>query len=215
MIVGVVTLASEAAIFVKIPPRQLLLGNLRLSVAYTVLAVALAYLPFGLKLYSAQGVVPAPRSMPKTALLVLGGGVAYLVLYFVFGGIFYQAFTKPYYMHQVVGGELLKEGETIARALGIWFPLIQIARGTAMVLAVLPIIRMLRLPRLSTAVIVGSVLWVVGGLAPLLVPNPVMPSLLRFYHLLEIFTQNFLLGVLATLMLRARRPVAANVATAT
>ena len=118
MIVGVVTLASEAAIFVKIAPRQLLLGNLRLTVAYTVLAVALAYLPFGLKLYSAQGVVPAPRSMPKTALLVLGGGVAYLVLYFVFGGIFYQAFTKPYYMHQVVGGELLA-GVTVSRKVSL------------------------------------------------------------------------------------------------
>ena len=204
MLVGVVTLASEAAIFIETPLRQFVAGYWRLAFAYTALAVALAYLPFRLDLYAAEASVPAARSAAKSVLAVLAAGIVYLVLYYVFGGIFYRAFTQPYYTHQVAGTATLKQGEAVARSLGIWFPLIQIARGIVITLAVLPIIRMLRLRRASTAVIVGLVLWVVGGLAPLVVPNPTMAGLLRFYHTLEIFTQNFTLGVIATMLLRGK-----------
>ena len=76
-----------------------------------------------------------------------------------------------------------------------------------MVLAALPVIYTLRLPRWRAAVAVGSLIWVVGGLAPLLVPNAEMVPLQRFEHILEIFTQNFSLGVTATLLLR-RSPAA-------
>ena len=77
-----------------------------------------------------------------------------------------------------------------------------------MTLAVLPVIYTLRLPRLQAALIVGLLVWVVGGAAPLLVPNEMMGATQRYIHIGEIFTQNFLLGVTATLLMRPRKSAA-------
>ena len=51
--------------------------------------------------------------------------------------------------------------------------------------------------------------WVVGGAAPLVVPNEMMTSVQRYIHVGEIFTQNFLLGVTATLLMRRKTAVPA------
>ena len=94
-------------------------------------------------------------------------------------------------------------------ALGIWFPVYQLARGVAMTLAVLPIIYTLRLPRWKAALVVGLLAWIVGGAAPLLVPNEVMVTAQRYIHIGEIFTQNFSLGVTAVCLLRPKTVKAA------
>jgi hypothetical protein len=73
-----------------------------------------------------------------------------------------------------------------------------------MVLAVLPIIYTLRLPRWKAALAVGAILWLVGGCAGLLVPSTVMVPTQRYIHIVEIFTQNFSLGVTAVWLLRPR-----------
>jgi hypothetical protein len=200
MIVGVMTLASEEAIFMTLPLRQIVREDLRLAISYTVFAAALAYLPMGLRVSATEGRAPTVRGARTTALAILPASVAYLVVYFIFGAIAYQVFTKPYYTHQVAGGEALNVA--IPGSLVMWLPAIQIARGALLTIAVLPIIRTLRVSRASTAIIVGSVLWVVGGLAPLLVPGAYMPGMLRLYHTVEIFTQNFTLGVIVTWMMR-------------
>jgi hypothetical protein len=70
------------------------------------------------------------------------------------------------------------------------------------------VIYTLRLPRLQAALIIGLLVWVVGGAAPLLVPNEMMTAMQRYIHVGEIFTQNFLLGVTATLLIRPRKAVA-------
>ena len=88
--------------------------------------------------------------------------------------------------------------------MGAWFFVYQIARGLLMTLAVLPVIYTLRLTRWQAAVTVGLLVWVVGGLAPLLTPNTMMSAAQRFIHVIEIFTQNFSLGVTATLLLRPK-----------
>ena len=142
--------------------------------------------------------------------MVLPASILYLVVYFVFGGIFYLLLTKPYYTHQVAGGEALNVN--LSATVGAWFPLIQIARGALLSLAVIPIVRMLRVRRRSAALIVGSIIWVVGGLAQLVAPNDVMPGPLRFYHIGEIFTQNFTLGVGIVYLMRSRDSVREAVA---
>ncbi|PYT63329.1 MAG: hypothetical protein DMG35_04465, partial [Acidobacteria bacterium] len=76
-------------------------------------------------------------------------------------------------------------------------------------LAVVPVIRTLRMKRWHSAVVVGLIIWIAGGLAPLVVPNPIMGATQRFIHIVEIFTQNFSLGFTAVLLLRPRpKPVA-------
>ena len=73
-----------------------------------------------------------------------------------------------------------------------------------MILGLLPAIYATRMGRWKLAVTMGMLLWVTGGLAPLLLPNPIMPDKLRFYHALEIFPQNFPLGMAAVLLLTRR-----------
>lgn len=80
-----------------------------------------------------------------------------------------------------------------------------------MTLAVLPIIRTLHMKRWHAAIVVGLLLWIAGGAAPLVVPNTLMGTRQRLIHVIEIFTQNFSLGVTAALLLRPRPvPVAAS-----
>jgi hypothetical protein len=95
-------------------------------------------------------------------------------------------------------------------ALGVFFYFYQWARGTLMVLAVLPIIYTLRLRRWHAALAVGVLVWIVGGAAALLVPNPMMIATQRYIHIVEIMTQNVSLGITAVLLLRPRAATAAE-----
>jgi hypothetical protein len=118
----------------------------------------------------------------------------------VFGAITYQFFTKGYYPEAT---------QAVAR-LGLWFWVIQIARGLLMTLAVLPVIRTLRMKRWHAAIVVGLLIWITGGLAPLVLPNEFMGATQRFIHTVEIFTQNFPFGVTAMLLLRPRSATVAT-----
>ena len=93
--------------------------------------------------------------------------------------------------------------------------MIELARGILMTLAALPIIYTLRMRRWPAALAVGALLWIVGGAAPLLVPNAFMIPAQRFIHMVEILTQNMPLGITAALLLRPKRAVAASLQTAT
>jgi hypothetical protein len=148
-----------------------------------------------LKLRQESTVAVEPRAATTIAPMVLLSGLSYVLYYLIFGAIAFQFFTKKYYPHAT---------EQVA-ALGNWFWGYQLARGLLMVLAVLPVIYTLRLPRWKAAVVVGLLVWIVGGGAPLLVPNPQMVPLQRYEHIVEIFTQSFSLGVTATLLLRRKK----------
>ena len=80
-----------------------------------------------------------------------------------------------------------------------------------MTLSVVPVIYTLRMRRWQAAIAVGVLVWVVGGLAPLIVPNELLGPTQRFIHTIEILTQNASLGVTAVLLLRpARRRLASS-----
>jgi hypothetical protein len=73
-----------------------------------------------------------------------------------------------------------------------------------MALAVLPAILTLRLDRWPAAIAVGALIWIAGGVAPLLVPNDFMGTAQRIIHMVEILTQNASLGITSVLLLRPR-----------
>ena len=197
LIVTVLCLWSEALIFVQAPEIQQhavrdLVGA---SVMYLMLGAVLAILARLLKLPREDGPKVELRSAGKVALLVVVCGVAYVLYYLIFGAITYQFFTKGYY----------PDAPQMVAKLGVWFWLIQIGRGVLMSLAVVPLIRTLRMSRVQAAIAVGLILWVAGGLAPLLLPNPFMGPTQRFIHSIEILTQNVSLGITAVLLLREKQ----------
>ncbi len=203
IVVSVVCTWSEALIFVPAAARLKDLGGALFL--YTLMALALAVMAAALKMVR-PGEGPAARLRGSGGLLagMLVGGLAYLVYYYVLGGIFFELLTKPYY----TGSGVLGNAREAVLRLGFWFPLIQVGRGALMTAAVLPIIATLRMNRRATAIVVGLLVWVIGGLAPLIPPNAMMPLQLRIFHIAEIFTQNFLLGVTAVLVLRPRATAA-------
>jgi len=161
---------------------------------FFIVAAVLAVLAPVLKLHKATGGAVEHRSVATTIALVAVCGVAYAVYYLIFGAITYQFFTKGYY----------PEAAQVAANLGIWFWAIQIGRGALMTLAVVPAIYTLRMNRWQTAIAMGVLIWVAGGLAPLLVPNAFMGTTQRIIHVVEILTQNASLGITAGWLLRPK-----------
>jgi hypothetical protein len=185
---------SEALIFVP-SQRQNAAGSLiGILVMYLVVGVVLAGLARGLKLTKPLTGAPERRSLASALAMIAISGIAYVLFYLVTGGITYQFFTRVYY----------PEAVQIANSFGLWFWVIEFTRGVLMTLAVLPAIYTLRMPRWQTAIAVGILIWVAGGLAPLLIPNALLGTRQRIIHIVEILTQNAPLGIAAVLLLRPR-----------
>jgi hypothetical protein len=183
VLIGLVCTLSEGVVFFPEKKAQMIAGLAGGSVLYLIVAVVLAVLAKLLKLRDGQEPAIERRSAGLAIPMILLAAFSYLVYYEIFGAITFQFFTKGYYPHAA---------EQVA-AMGVWFFGYQIARGLVMTMAILPVIYTLRLPRLQAA---------------LLVPNEMMTAMQRYIHVGEIFTQNFLLGVTATLLIRPRKAVA-------
>lgn len=196
LIVSVLCTWSEAHLFFPAPEMREqamrdLFGEL---VMYMIVGVVLAAMGMVLKLNQGSVYSITLRGPGSLVALVAAAGLIYLAFYVVTGGITYQFFTKQYFPN----------AEKMIAPLGAWFWVIQFGRGVLMTLAVLPIICTLRMSRMNTAIVAGMLLWVAGGLALLIPPNPLMGSTQRFIHTIEILTQNFPLGFLATLLMRPK-----------
>jgi hypothetical protein len=197
LIVTVLCLWSEALIFIQTPEIQQhavrdLVGS---SVIYLIVATVLAILAVLLKMPRLDGPKAELLSTDKLALLIVVCGIAYVLYYLVFGSITYRFFTKGYY----------PDAPQLVARLGAWFWVIQFGRGVLMTLAVLPLICNLRMSRMQAAIAVGLIMWVAGGVVPLLLPNPLMGPTQRFIHIVEILTQNVPLGITVALLLRPKQ----------
>jgi hypothetical protein len=94
---------------------------------------------------------------------------------------------------------------------------VQVFRGLALSAIAFLIVRQLRVGRLAAAAAAGLVLSVLGGVAPLIVPNPYLPEAVRYAHLPEVGVSNFLFGLLAGWLLAPparERAVSGSVVTA-
>jgi hypothetical protein len=195
-LVTVLCLWSEALIFLPAPEGQAhavrdLMGA---SLMYLAVGMVLAILAVVLKLPRAEAPRVELRPAGKVALLVVACGLVYVLGYLVFGGITYRFFTKSYY----------PDAPELVRRLGGWFWAMQLGRGVLMAAAVVPLIRSLRMSRVRAAIAVALILWVAGGVAPLLLPNPLMGPTLRFLFAVEILTENAALGIATVLLLRLK-----------
>jgi hypothetical protein len=194
VVVGLVCTLSEGVLFFPAIKAEALRDLIGGSVSYLVIAAVLAALARVLKLTEPAPQVVGHRSVGIAIPMVLLAGLSYVVYYQVFGGITYEFFTKQYYA----------QAPAIVGQLGLWFYVYQWGRGTLMTLAVLPIIYTLRLRRWQAALAVGVLVWIAGGAAALLVPNPMMIAVQRYEHIVEIMTQNVSLGITAVLLLRPK-----------
>ena len=195
LIVSELCILSEAYFFFPKYHQQVLRDLAGATVMYLIVALVLAVLATVLKLNRQSEHMVQHRRILGVLAMVLLSGFAYVLYYLVFGSITYQFFTKAYY----------PEGPQLVAQLGLWFWVMQLTRGVLMTLAVLPVIYTLRMGRMQSAIAIGALIWISGGLAPLLVPNDVLGPTQRMIHVVEILTQNAPLGITAALLLRPKK----------
>jgi len=104
--------------------------------------------------------------------------VSYVFLYFLAGTIIFP-YVKDFYATQ----HLPSTGQLVALQL--------LVRGPVFILMVLGLARMLGLPRVSGALAVAAVFTLLTGVVPLLMPNPYFPDSVRWVHMCEVTSSNF------------------------
>lgn len=80
----------------------------------------------------------------------------------------------------------------------------QLVRGLVFAGVLLLLAARLRARRTTAAVLAGLTMAILGGVAPLLVPNPYMPAAIRWPHLVETGVSNLLFGIIGILILTVR-----------
>lgn len=194
----------EGYFFSSIPPSELLFGSLQGIAATLVLAyLMISIFPGkGEKAVSEEKrALPLKRAWYSWVWRILVCALIYLILYLVVGGIFYVNFFKPYYEDPSYA---LTPPETSPEFFKWLIPL-QIFRGALYALVLLPLCLSLNMSRIHLALLLGALLYLLGGFAPLIMPNPYMPDKLRFYHGIEIFFQNFPPGIAIAYLLAPKR----------
>ncbi len=121
----------------------------------------------------------------------LASAFSYLLFYFIFGAANYALVTRPYYAAHV-SGLVVPVAQTVLMA--------EMVRAPLIVLSIIPLILLWKGKKGMLAVLCGIILFVIGGIVPLLL-NTALPDLLRIASAIEIFFQNFLAGVVAVALL--------------
>lgn len=165
------------------PPKSLAANLVRLAVV-SALVAGIAGILFGGDPDSGHRTIPSRpwHAWPWRLAIV---AAVYVLLYLALGGINYVLVTHPYYESH--GSSL-----TVPAAKTVLF--YEPIRGLMIALSVLPLALARPVPTRLVAIIAGTMLFLVGGVVPLL-PQSSLPLYLRIASLWEIFGQNFVTGI--------------------
>lgn len=121
--------------------------------------------------------------------------LSYIIFYFIFGAVNFALVTKPYYETHV-GSLTMPAPQLVLMA--------ELIRAPLIVLSLLPLVLNIRTTRRRLAVICGIILFVIGGVVPLLQQANTLPLFLLVASSWEIFFQNFLTGAVVAELLGYR-----------
>ena len=165
-------------------------GHLPRLAAY-LLAVSAAFAAFLGFAFRSSAARPGAAAAPWPSWWRFAvADLAYVTLYFAAGTLVY-----PYIRAFYEASPMPSFGAVLAT---------QLVRGLALSAIVLLVVRRLEAPPLAAAAAAGAALGIVGGVAPLLIPNPYLPDAIRHAHLAEVGVSNFLFGVVGGLLLGVR-----------
>lgn len=133
-----------------------------------------------------------------TAARFAAGALAYLIVYFIAGMLIFPFIAEFYEELGTPSGPAV-----IAMQL--------LVRGPIFVAAAILLVRMSRAGRCETIFMVGAAFSVLGGIAPLMVPNALFPDAVRYAHFVEVVLSNFVFGAfLGWLLTGPRVPMEAE-----
>lgn len=114
--------------------------------------------------------------------------LSYVFFYYFFGAIAYLLITGPYYEAHA-GGLVVPAQDVILKT--------ELIRATLMTVSVIPFLLTFPANRRQLMWLTGLILFVVGGVTPLLVQVGSLPSVVLAVSSVEIFCQNFFTGIVA------------------
>jgi hypothetical protein len=117
----------------------------------------------------------------------------YVFLYFAVGAIIFP-YVKDFYATQRLP------------SMGAIAALQFFVRAPMFILLALALTRMLGLPRVSGALVVGLVFTLLTGAAPLLIPNSVFPESVRWAHFCEVTSEMFIFGAVVAWLWGPSKP---------
>jgi hypothetical protein len=124
---------------------------------------------------------PHPPVATITPLRLVIGAAAYVFTYFL-AGITIMPFIQEFYARMPMPDPL----QLIAMQ--------GLLRGPLFVILLYMVLRVTRAGRTEAIWMAGAALSIVGGIAPLIVPNPFFPDAIRWAHFVEVGISNFAYG---------------------
>lgn len=137
----------------------------------------------------------ARRSVGGWLWRIALGDVSYIFLYFLAGMLVFP-FVQDFYAAKTIPavGDILK---------------MQVFRGLVYIGVALPAVRLFEGNLRRGALALGLAFSVLGGIAPLVLPNPLIPANVRLAHGIEIGVSNFIYGVILARLLAPKPGVEA------
>jgi hypothetical protein len=173
----------EAAVFDVVPLAHLWSLALMTAVTTALFAPVVVLVAGGFG--GDRGSLPRLGALPAASFAARFAGCSalYLVLYFAAGMIIYP-FVRSFY-------------ETLDQPpLGVIVALQLFGRGPLHVGICVLVAAMTGPTRARRALLAGAVMAGLGGFVPLVVPNPYFPDAVRWVHMAEVVTSNFLFGAI-------------------
>ncbi len=130
---------------------------------------------------------PVSNINSSVIVKILIGSAVYMLLYYIWGWLNYNLLTKSFY-ESGVSGLHIPEGAVLIKII--------LFRGLLITLSVVPFL-LLALPDNKRKLFeTGSILFLFGGVIPMIYTIGMLPKELIWYSLAEILLQNFISGVL-------------------
>jgi len=121
------------------------------------------------------------------AIKILVGAAVYMVSYYVWGWLNYNLFTHSFY-ESGISGLHIPEGAVLIKII--------LFRGVLITLSVVPFLLKAMPDNKRKIFETGSILFLFGGIIPMIYTIGMLPEALIWYSLVEIFLQNFISGML-------------------
>lgn len=120
---------------------------------------------------------------------IITGNLMYLIFYILAGAVLYLSVPKlnEFYVDKIPPMDLIIKTQLFLR-------------GFVFIAIAILIDRTVLLIKYKKAILVGLVFSIIGGIAPLLVPNEVMPQFVRIGHGFEVGISNFFYGFLMSIL---------------
>ena len=135
-----------------------------------------------------------PRKKLNWIWKIILGNFLYLLLYIIAGMILVSLYPKllDFYSDKIPPFDLMIKTQLFIR-------------GPVFILVAILILKYINLSLLKKSLLIGLTFSILGGIAPLIPTNELMPGFVRFGHLFEVGISNFVFGILLGYLLGQKR----------